>query len=143
MSEQISSAVREAAIKAAKEWESEIDVLGVSQRAKVTPSQDEDGTTNGYWVEAAIYVRADELAPEPKPSRKCCPACGGSKFSIQLHAVFRWDGEAYALGPEHLNSDEFPIEDDAMVICDTPVSHALAANCDWEGRVCDMKDMED
>lgn len=46
-----------------------------------------------------------------------CPACGGNRLLVELKAIFAWDGKMPALGPEHLCSDEFPIEPNATVLC--------------------------
>jgi hypothetical protein len=87
------------------------------------------GGTNYYCpltFEEGIKL-ARELGFEKVPERVCCPKCGGTNLSVQLPAVFRWDGAAYALGPEDLTSDEFPIERDAIVVCngqgDVPCAH--------------------
>lgn len=48
-----------------------------------------------------------------------CPKCGGNDLRVQLQAVFAWDGKAPAVGPEDLRSDEFPIADEAMVLCNS------------------------
>jgi hypothetical protein len=38
---------------------------------------------------------------------------------VQLRAAFTWNGKDDALGREHLSSDEFPIEDEAGIVCDS------------------------
>jgi rRNA maturation protein Nop10 len=75
---------------------------------------------------------------DEEPKAACCPECGGTKLDVQLPAVFRWDGEAFALGPENLNSDEFPVEDEAVVVCSTPLDDESCALCDWTGKVKDL-----
>lgn len=59
---------------------------------------------------------------------RVCPKCGGTSLDVQLPAVFRWNGtNPFALGPESLSSCEFPIEENAFVVCngtaDTPCDH--------------------
>lgn len=68
----------------------------------------------------------------------CCPKCGGTRLDVQLPAVFRWNGADHALGPEDLNSSEFPIEDDALVVCNGSEDE----DCDHTCKVSELKPKE-
>lgn len=70
-----------------------------------------------------------------EPDVRCCPRCGGTSLDVQLSAVFRWDGAANALGPENLASCEFPVEDNAMVVCNGRGGEP----CDYTCKVKDLK----
>jgi hypothetical protein len=71
----------------------------------------------------------------------CCPVCGGTNLHVQLPAVFRWNGADHALGPEDLASCEFPIEDDAAVICNGSEGGPNDP-CDHTCKVRDLKPKE-
>jgi hypothetical protein len=38
-------------------------------------------------------------------------------FLVELRAVFSWNGRDTAVGAGDLASDEFPVQDKAMVVC--------------------------
>lgn len=79
---------------------------------------------------------------DDKPAPKCCPLCGGTSLDVQLPAVFRWDGEAYALGPDDLSSDEFPLDGEAVVVCNGHCDEETCQVCDWTGKVHELVDKE-
>lgn len=109
--------------------------------------EDPERAIPGAWV-PIDFEEGEALAYKlgiyhAEPDGKCCPRCGGTRLDVQLPAVFRWDGKTHALGPEDLSSDEFPIEDEAVVVCSTPRDKDSRALCDWTGKVSDLMPVEE
>lgn len=80
-------------------------------------------------VKLAIEVYSSPVRPSAK--RKGCPKCGATELVVMLEAAFRWDGSDADLRREALSGCEFPLTDDAQVLCNA---------CEHMSRVRDMKE---